>query len=262
MNRLRKRTKQSPRPYNFVARFYDQLHGDAAPRMNRYARQKLLGDVLQRARSVCDLGCGTGTTAVELARRGLKVYALDLSPIMCRQAREKARRAGLPVRVICADMRAFRLPAQVDVVTCEFNPLNHLPRRSDLARVARSVSRALRPGGHFYFDINTRLTLERLYPSTYWFEKRNFCMALHGGYNRRRKKAWLDFEWFLPAGKLWRRHREHIEDVWWTDAEIRRALRRAGFSRIRSWDGAKVRPPSAHSRPGYDAYYLAQKRRP
>ena len=249
---------QSQRPYTLVARFYDELHGDAQ-RMNRSARNKVLGKILPSVHSVCDLGCGTGTTALELAHRGLKMYAVDLSPTMCRLARQKARRAGLPVRVICSDMRAFRLPEPVDLVICEFNPLNHLPRRADLIRVARSVWRALQPGGYFYFDLNTRRSLQELYPSMHWFEKRNFCMVLHGGYDRRRRKGWLNFEWFLPTGRVWRRHHEHMEDVWWTDQEIRRTLRRAGFSHLRAWDGVKVRPPSPHSRPGYDTYYLAQK---
>jgi len=256
--RSRTRRRLSSNGYTLLAHFYDQLQVQA-PGMNRYARQKVLGKILPRVRSVCDLGCRTGTTALEFARRGLKVYAVDLSPTMCRQARQKARRARLRVRVICADMGAFRLPEQVDLVTCEFNPLNHLPRKGDLSGVARSVARALHPGGHFYFDLNTRRSLEELYPSTHWFEKRNFCMLLHGGYDRRRKKGWLDIEWFLPEGKLWRRHREHMEDVWWTDDEIRRTLRRAGFQHIRAWDAVKVRPPSLKSRPGYDIYYLAQK---
>jgi SAM-dependent methyltransferase len=233
--------------------------------MNRHARRKILGKILPRVRSVCDLGCGTGTTAIELARRGRKVYALDLSPTMCRLAREKVRRAELPVKVICADMRDFRLrrrggaPEQVDLVTCEFNPLNHLPRRSDLACVARSVARALRPGGYFYFDLNTRRSLEEQYPSTHWFEKRDFCVLLRGGYHRRRKKGWLEFIWFLPEGKLWRCQRERLEDVWWSDAEIRRALQAAGFRNIRAWDAVKVRPPIPGSQPGFDMYYLAQK---
>jgi 2-polyprenyl-3-methyl-5-hydroxy-6-metoxy-1,4-benzoquinol methylase len=127
------------KPYALIARFYDELHPEA-PRMNRYARRKILGKILASVRVVCDLGCGTGTTALELARRGLKVYAVDCSPMMCRQAQVKARRAGLPVQVLCADMRSFRLPEPVELVTCEFNPLNHLPRRADLARVARAVA--------------------------------------------------------------------------------------------------------------------------
>jgi len=246
-------------PYNLVARFYEQLQG-RAPAMNRHARRKILGKILPRVRSVCDLGCGIGTTALEFARRGYRVFAVDPSPVMCRIAREKARRARLPVRVLRADARSFHLPQPVDLVTCEFNALNHLPRKADLARATRAVARALHPGGYFSFDLNTRRTLEELFPSGHWFETRDFCLALHGGYERRRKKGWLKFEWFLPAGKLWHRLRERIEEIWWTDAEVRRALKQAGFHRIRAWDATKVRPRSMQSRPGFDLYFLAQKK--
>jgi hypothetical protein len=43
-------------PYTLLARFYDELTRDA-PAMNRHARRKILGAVLRRVRSVCDLGC-------------------------------------------------------------------------------------------------------------------------------------------------------------------------------------------------------------
>jgi SAM-dependent methyltransferase len=62
------------------------------------------------------------------------------------------------------DMRNFRLPERGDLVLCEFDALNHVPRKEDLARVANSVSRALRPGGHFFFDVNNRLAFEKFWP--------------------------------------------------------------------------------------------------
>jgi len=55
---------------------------------------------------------------------------------MCRLARSKARRAGANVNISPADMRTFRLPEPVDLITCEFDAVNHVPRKSDLARVA------------------------------------------------------------------------------------------------------------------------------
>ncbi len=250
------------RPYALLARYYDQLTR-GAPRMNRLARNKILRGILPRARAVCDLGCGTGTAAIELARRGLTVYALDLSPEMVRLARAKVRR--LPTRLRArlhlqrADLRRFRLPRPVDLVLSQFNPINHLPRKSDLARAFRTVARALRPGGWFCFDVNTRRTYAQIYSMTRWEEKPGFCLVYRGGFNPRRDKAWLDLEWFIRRGAAWRRHRERIEDTCWSDAEIRWALRRAGFRRIRHWDGVDVRPPSAYQKRGMDAYYLAQK---
>ena len=63
--------------------------------------------------SACDLACGTGTTALLLARRGIRMFGVDLSPAMCRLARQKARHAGLPLVVLQADMRSFRLLARI-----------------------------------------------------------------------------------------------------------------------------------------------------
>lgn len=269
----------SPRPYNWLARFYDQLTPEAAA-MNRHARRHILGRILPRPRrelprlprrwrglrSVCDVGCGTGETALDMARRGLRVYGVDNSPTLCRIVRAKARRQRLHVRVLCADMRSFRLPEPVDLVTCEFASLNHVARHTDLERVFRAVARTLRPGGYFLFDVNTCRAFAEQTPAGHWVQTRDFKLVLHGRYDPRRRQCTLDFEWFLPAptqsgqaGKLWRHARERVEHICWSDAEIRRALRRAGFRRLRFWDGLDVRPPIPGARRGYDAYYLAQK---
>ncbi|MFE3601157.1 class I SAM-dependent methyltransferase [Streptomyces sp. NPDC059142] len=50
-----------------------------------------------------ELGCGTGTNAVYLARKGWRVAAVDLVDRAVRQAREKAAAAGVDVPVVCGD---------------------------------------------------------------------------------------------------------------------------------------------------------------
>lgn len=247
-------------PYSVLARYYDRLftpHG----RFFRRARRRVLQKVLQRARAVCDLACGTGTTGLEFARRGLRVFAVDASPVMCRLAHRKARRSRLPVRVMRADMRTFHLPETVDLVTCEFDAINHVPRRADFERAARAVNRALRPGGYFYFDVNTRRAFEEVWPSTWFVETQDFVLVGHGGYDRRGRKGWTLFEWFLPKGKHWRRYTERYRQVCWSDKQIRRALRKAGFSRIRSWDSIALMSGLMSIRPGCRIFYLAQKPR-
>lgn len=245
------------RPYNLLARFYDRLM--PVVEMNRHARRRTLGRLLPRLRSVCDLGCGSGETALDLARRGLRVFAVDNSPAFCRIVRAKARRLRLPVRALCADMRRFRLPRPVDLILCEFAALNHVPRRTDLGLVCRAVARALRPGGWFAFDINTPAAFAEQTPAGHWFETRDFKLVMRGRWNPRRSLCALDFEWFLPRGRFWRHVRERVNHIAWSDAEIRRALRRAGFRNLRVWDGVDVRPPMPGARRGYDIYYLAQK---
>src|SRR5262249_38167031 len=47
------------------------------------------------------------------------------------------------------------LPSRVDLITANFDTLNHLRTPQDLRRAFEQVAANLRPGGHFYFDILT-----------------------------------------------------------------------------------------------------------
>jgi SAM-dependent methyltransferase len=178
---------------------------------------------------------------------------------MCRFAREKADRARLPVRVLRADMRSFRLPQTVDLITCEYDSLNHVPRRADLWRVATAVERALRPGGHFFFDVNNSAGFERYWSGTVWLEKAGVAVVMRIGHNRQADRAWSDIEFFIRDGSRWRRHHERVEEVCWSSSEIQRTLRKAGFDQVRLWDCAPFFRNNPLIRPGCRTVYLARK---
>ena len=247
-------------PYALLAQHYDVLCGYAAV-INRHARRQVLRAVLPRVESVCDVGCGNGDTALDFARRGLEVHALDDSRVFCEAVRARARREALHVNVHCDDMRDFRLPRPVDLVLAEFASLNNLADRRDLPRVLHAVARALPDGGWFCFDVNTPRSLRTEYPQTFWVEHSKFKLVQHGSLDTDKRRARLDFEWFVPAERLWRHVRETLWHVCWTDAEIRQALRRAGFELVRHFDGFDVRPTMPGVTRGTDAYYLARKRK-
>jgi len=246
------------RPYKLLAEYYDRFWTFHLPWFEA-ARERVLGHILPRVESACDLACGTGTTALLLAANGIKMFAVDLSPVMCRLARQKARRVRLPLRVLRADMRAFRLPQPVDLVLCEFDALNHVPGKTDLALVASAVAEALRPGGHFYFDVNNRLAFKTIWPGTWWIEEPDVAIVMHGGYERLQDRGWTNIEWFLREGRYWRRRRERVEQVSWTPTEIRGALRQAGFDQVRAWDATPFFKDDPKIRPGCRTFYLARK---
>lgn len=251
--------RREPDPYHWLAEYWDRIFGPMAGMLDA-PRERILGPILPRVSSACDLACGVGRTALLLAARGVETYGVDLSPWMLRQARANARRAGARVRWLRADMRDFRLPRPVDLILCEFDALNHVGRKSDLAKVARTVARALRPGGRFYFDVNNRLSFEEAWPRTWWLEKPGLVMVMHGGSDPARGRAWTDVEWFVQDGALWRRRRERVEEVCWTPQEIRATLHAAGFTAVRSWDASALVGGAAGIRPGHRTFYLARKR--
>lgn len=68
--------------------------------------------------AVLDYGCGLGNLAVEAARRGCKVLALDASATAIDHLREVAAREGLPLRAAVADLRTHALTEHFDAVAC------------------------------------------------------------------------------------------------------------------------------------------------
>lgn len=248
------------KPYRWLAQYYDDLFASSRLPADK-ARERLLSRILPSVETACDLACGTGTTALILARKGIATYAVDLSPAMCRLAREKAGRAGLPLRVLLADMRSFRLPTTVDLITCEFDAINHVPRKMDLRKVARAVARALRPGGHFFFDVNTSLGFKRYWTGVVWLEKPGVVVVMRNGHSRESDRAWSDVEWFVRNGRLWQQYHERVEEVCWDANEIRFTLKEAGFDRIRAWDAGPFFKGSPAVGPGCRAFYVARKAR-
>ena len=107
-------------------------------------------------RTVLELGCGTGSMTLELARRGYDVIAIDLSEEMLAVADSRAREERLTnIRFIQSDMCSFELGGSVDAVVCCLDGINHLTRRDDLLSCFSTVSHYLAQGGVFVFDLNT-----------------------------------------------------------------------------------------------------------
>ena len=242
--------------YHWLAEHYDSLISIDRTPLDA-VRRHILDPVLPEVTSACELACGTGTTAISLASQCIRMFAVDLSPEMCRVAAAKARRAKVLLTVLRADMRTFRLPEKVDLVTCEGDAINHLPGKADLARVAKAVARALKPGGYFFFDLNNRLGFKEYWGATMYREWRGVVVVLRGTLDLPNDHAWIDVDWFVRRGACWKRGHERVDEICWRPAEIRAALRSAGFASIRAWDSA----PFFRSvvKPGCRTVYLARK---
>jgi len=106
-------------------------------------------DVLRRwadgARNVLELAAGPAEHARWFARRGVAATALDLSPAMCAYARERGE--GLPLEVVQADMRDFRLGRRFDLVVTMLDSTAHLMTLDDFVAYLGCVREHLADGG-------------------------------------------------------------------------------------------------------------------
>lgn len=101
------------------------------------------------ARAVLDIGCGTGTLACLLARRGVQVTAAD--PAVASLAVARRKPGAEHVRWLHADAGSLP-PLRVDLVTMTGNVAQVFLTGQEWAVVLRSARQALRPGGRLVFE--------------------------------------------------------------------------------------------------------------
>jgi SAM-dependent methyltransferase len=141
--------------YTGFAAFYDRIMGDRSEEVARI--QAYVSKHLPNARSLVELGCGTGALLAGLAS-GLTVTGLDRSPQMLARAAQSVPAAIL----VRADMTDFRLAARFDVAICMFDTLNHVSSLDGWLSLFSRVHEHLVDGGLFIFDVNTVGRLRRL----------------------------------------------------------------------------------------------------
>ena len=146
------------RAYNVLAPVYDeQVAGDQWMRRLLWARYDAL---FRHGDHVLDLGCGTGTDLLYLARRGMHVTGVDVSAGMLARAREKIDRSGM-AQAAHIELRDLNDsgdlgPARFDGVITSFAALNTVESPRSLAAALAGV---VRPGGHMIAHVLNRRSL-------------------------------------------------------------------------------------------------------
>lgn len=101
------------------------------------------------ARSVLDIGCGTGTFALLLASRGIEVTGVDPAGGSLKVARAKP--GAERVRWIHGDATALS-ELRVDLATMTGNVAQAIADPADWATTLRGAHDSLRPGGSLVFE--------------------------------------------------------------------------------------------------------------
>lgn len=134
------------------AKFWDQV-------AEKYAKSpisdyKAYEQTLERTRShittsdnVLEIGCGTGSTALLLAKSANHITATDLSPAMIRIGKDKADKEGVSnVEFMAAEAESTAVGNEPYDAVLAFNILHLL---KDLPGALQHINKKIKPGGLF-----------------------------------------------------------------------------------------------------------------
>ena len=104
---------------------------------------RIMPDDLQ-GRQVLEIGCGMGLHSLELARRGAKVHAVDLTESAVEATQARMKEFGMDAEIRCADAESLPYDSQAFDFVWSWGVIHH---SACTARIVREIARVLKPDG-------------------------------------------------------------------------------------------------------------------
>ena len=187
------------------------------------------------ARTVLDVGCGTGEHARILSERhGFRVDGIDLDPVMVRVAQAKVPSGEFRV----ADMTDFTLGATYDAVVCLFSSIGYVRTLANVRRTLAGFRRHLAPGG--VIVVEPWFAPDAMHPgrvdvTTVEAEGLKVCRMAHVQVEGRLSR--VRFEYLIGRAEGIERASELHELGLFTPVEMQESFREAGLAADYDADG-------------------------
>jgi SAM-dependent methyltransferase len=216
----------SPRCHDRLASFLDELWNVDS----------------EGVRCVLDLCCGTGLLAEELTTQGYRVVGVDASEAMLALAR---LRLGPEVPFSRMSLPELTVEGVFDAAVSTFDGLNYLTP-AELRLTMAAVALRLRPAGWLVFDLHTDAMMDFTVANPVVAgesDGKDFVISSVVDPDARRCDTRIELSRPADGERFSEQHRQYFH----TDADVRAALRDAGFAATAVADGYTCRPADSSS---------------
>jgi len=248
--------------YETIAQVYDQPdHTIIARAFHRRLKRHLAK--LSPGSVVLDMGCGTGALTELLAIEGFYVVGIDRSEKMLEIARRRCARLAPRIRFLHQDLAA-PIPRDLGcraAVACG-DVVNHVSSIERLTAVFSRAEDALDPGGFLAFDCLNRWCFETYWSAkTYYMEAPRGELVMRCTWDPARHTGAARMISYTCSDNGFRvRSETTLFEYLYSEAELRGALRSAGFPTVRATPWSPW--PDQHLEPQQDRLFcIAAPRR-
>ena len=242
--------------YQTLAASYDRLTND----VDYEAVVDFYFAILEREklnpRTAADLACGTGSVALALAHRGLRVTGVDMSEDMLCVASQKAMELENAPVFVCQPLECLQLPRGVDLAVCALDSLDYIVEPDLCALAIKRIYKALNPGGCFIFDVNTPEKLRAMDGQIFVDEDDDVFCLWRGEFDAQTNICSYGMDLFQRSGDVWRRSFEEHKEYAYSIEQLKGFLRDAGFTSVAVSADRRFEAPA----PGEQRIYMKARK--
>ena len=242
--------------YGALAASYDRLTNDVDYKAVVDFYFEILAREGLKPRTAVDLACGTGSVALLLAQRGLRVTGVDMSEEMLCEASQKAQEQDNQPMFVCQKLQQLRLPRGVDLAVCALDSLDYITDPADCKEAIRRIYKVLNPGGCFIFDVNTPEKLRAMDGQIFLDEDDDVYCVWRGEFDEETNICSYGMDLFQRDGDCWYRSFEEHKEYAYSESQLRGYLKAAGFASIAVYADRRFEAPA----PGEQRIYIKARK--
>lgn len=137
---------------DLYSQYYDLLYSDKDYKSEIEYIDNLIKSNSKNAKTLLDMGCGTGKHAELFCEKGYKVYGIDLSEEMLKIANQRREGKEDKLEFSHSNIQELNLNKKFDVVVSLFHVVSYQNSNSELIKAFEVAKNHLNNDGIFIFD--------------------------------------------------------------------------------------------------------------